>query len=52
MAIAIKQIPTLTGENAKSFEKMAENAFNKKKATIDFSKEAEAAKRILKNAKI
>lgn len=49
MAIPIKSIPTLKCKDAKRFNKKADIAF-KKSATIDFSKQAEIARAILKKA--
>jgi hypothetical protein len=50
MAITIKTIPTLKGESAVDFEKRAENK-SKKRATIDFSKQARIAMAILEKSK-
>ena len=51
MAIYIKSIPTLTGEVAEKFNKRAEEA-ERKRGSIDFSKQIESAKLILANAKL
>lgn len=49
MAIYVKPIPTLTGEIARHFNKMArENETNR--GSIDFSKQVETAKRILEKS--
>lgn len=51
MALEIKAIPTLTGEEALRFEKEAERLTRAKKK-IDFSKQIELAKKILTKAKL
>lgn len=51
MAIAIKQIPVLKGKVAKGFAKKATNNLEKKE-TVDFSKQAANAKKILKKAQL
>jgi hypothetical protein len=51
MAIAIKSIPTLKGEDAKRFNEKADRAYNKR-ATVDFSKQAKIARAILEKAKM
>lgn len=51
MAIAIKSIPTLKGEDAKTFIKKADKALGKR-ATIDFSKQIEMSRAILKKANL
>ena len=51
MAIAIKSIPTLTEKVAKSFVLKADEA-NKKRGTVDFSKQNLRANNILKKAKL
>ncbi len=51
MAIAIKTIPTLTGQAAENFERKARNA-EKKRGSIDFSQQKEEAKAILAKAKM
>lgn len=51
MAIAIKSIPTLKGDDAKSFVRSANKAENKR-ATIDYSKQAKEARSILGKAKM
>jgi len=51
MARAIKSIPTLKTEAAQRFaDKM--NATTKKRSTIDFSKQVQAANSILKKASL
>lgn len=51
MAIAIKSIPTLKGDDAKSFVRAANKAENKR-TTIDYSKQAKVARSILGKAKM
>jgi len=51
MAIAIKSIPVLQDKDAKRFIDAAQKA-SSKKATIDFSRQIESAKRILEKAKM
>jgi len=51
MAIAIKSIPILKQRTAKNFTKKASTSLNKK-ATVDFSDQVIAAKRILEKAKM
>jgi len=51
MAIEIKTIPILYDENAKKFVEKANDAYAIK-ATIDFSKEIESAKKILRKANL
>lgn len=51
MAIAINDIPVLTGETAEQFEKNAKLNLSLK-SSIDFSKEINLAKSILKRARI
>jgi hypothetical protein len=51
MAIAIRQIPVLTGKIASAFNKKAEKAVEKKHS-IDFSAQTAAAKKILKKANL
>jgi len=51
MAIAIKSIPILYGDNAKKFVDKA-NAAYAVKSTIDFSKQIESANSILEKAKM
>jgi hypothetical protein len=46
MALPIKSIPTLTGKVAEDFIRMADENL-KHKGTIDFTKQREAAERIL-----
>lgn len=46
MAVYIKPIPTLTGKVAEKFEKIAREN-EKKRGTVDFSREVEMTKRIL-----
>ncbi len=48
MAVYIKPIPTLTGKVAEKFEKIAREN-EKKRGTVDFSREVEMTKRIWKN---
>lgn len=49
MAIPIRSIPILEGKDAKRFNEKADKAF-KKGATVDFGKQAEIARAILKKA--
>ena len=49
MAIAIKSIPTLKGNDAKSFVRAANKA-ETKRATIDYSRQAKTARSILGKA--
>ena len=51
MALEIKTIPVLKGDVAKAFIEKAE-ANMSKKATVDFRKQAESARAILKKAKM
>ena len=51
MAIAIKSIPTLKGNDARSFIRAANEA-ESKRATIDFSRQAKTARSILGKAKM
>jgi len=51
MAIAIKSVPVLKENIARRFVEKAEDSL-KQKGTIDFSKEAAIAKRILEKAKM
>ena len=51
MAMAISGIPVLTGDVAENFVEKAMIA-EREKGTIDFSKQREAMKIILKNAKL
>ena len=51
MAIYIKPIPTLTGKVAEKFEKIAREN-EKKRGTVDFSREVEMTKRILEKSNI
>ena len=51
MAIEIKAIPVLRGKEAKAFNKRADENVAKK-STIDFSKKAKIASKILAKAKI
>lgn len=48
MAVYIKPIPTLTGKVAEKFEKIAREN-EKKRGTVDFSREVEMTKRFWKN---
>jgi hypothetical protein len=50
MAIAIKSIPVLKHRTAKSFVKKANDSLSRR-ASVDFSKQLESAKRILEKAK-
>lgn len=50
MAIAIKSIPTLKNDDAKTFVKNAESATSKK-ASINFSKQVASTRSILKKFK-
>jgi len=50
MAIAIKSVPVLEGNIAKSFIKKADANLSKK-STVDFSKEVAIANKILSKAK-
>lgn len=52
MAIAIKDIPTLKGKNARRFAEKADDVLKNKKGSIDFSKQIEITKKILANAKL
>jgi hypothetical protein len=52
MAIAIKDIPTLKGKDAKQFVEKAEKNLNENRNTIDFTKQVEMAKRILEKVKL
>lgn len=52
MAIAIKDIPTLTGKDAENFVEKADKNLNEKRNTIDFSKQVATAQRILNKAKL
>jgi len=51
MAITIKSIPVLKQRVARSFVDKAEASLSQR-ATIDFSKQIESAKRILEKAKM
>lgn len=51
MAIAIKSIPVLKQRTAKSFVKKANDSLSRR-ASVDFSKQLESAKRILEKAKM
>jgi len=51
MAIYIKPIPTLTGEVAEKFEKIAREN-EAKRGSVDFSREVEMTKRILERSNI
>lgn len=51
MAIAIKSIPTLKGNDARSFIRAANEA-ESKRATIDYSRQAKTARSILGKAKM
>lgn len=51
MAIAIKSIPTLTENVAKTFIREADAA-TKKRGSVDFSKQVTAANKILEKAKM
>ena len=51
MAIYIKPIPTLTGKGAEKFEKIAREN-EKKRGTVDFSREVEMTKRILEKSNL
>ena len=50
MALAIKTVPVLKGKEAERFIKNAQDSYAKK-GTVDFSKEAINAKKILASAK-
>lgn len=50
MAIAIKSIPILKQRSARNFIKKANDSLSKR-ATIDFSKQIDSARRILEKAK-
>jgi hypothetical protein len=50
MAIVIKSIPTLNGKDAERFIQAANKA-ESKPATVDFSKQAQIARKILEKAK-
>ncbi|HTN38822.1 MAG TPA: hypothetical protein VL053_17195 [Arachidicoccus sp.] len=52
MAIAIKSIPVLKGKVAEEFDRKALKNFTKKKHTIDFTKQADIAAKILAKAKL
>jgi hypothetical protein len=52
MAIAIKSIPVLTGSAAAKFVAKADKNYTHKKSSVDFSKQAANAKKILIKAKI
>ena len=51
MALAIKTVPVLKGKPAERFVKNAQESYAKK-GTVDFSKEASNAKKILATAKL
>ena len=51
MAVYIKPIPTLTGKVAEKFEKIAREN-EKKRGTVDFSREVEMTKRILEKSNL
>jgi len=51
MAIAIKSIPTLKNETAKTFVEKAEKQVAKR-ATVDFSKQMKSAEAILIKSKL
>lgn len=51
MALKIRSIPVLTGKVASDFIKKADEAY-KNRNTVDFSKEMEVMKRILKKANL
>lgn len=51
MAIYIKPIPTLTGEVAEKFEKIAHEN-EAKRGTVDFSREVAMTKRILERSNL
>lgn len=51
MAVYIKPIPTLTGKFAETFEKIAREN-ERKRGTVDFSREAEMTKRILEKSNL
>lgn len=51
MAIAIKSIPTLRKDAAKAFVQKAENTTSRR-ATVNFSKEIESTRTILRKAKM
>lgn len=50
MAMAISNVPVLTGSAAESFVKKAEKAM-RRRGTVDFSKQKAEMKAILANAK-
>lgn len=50
MAMAISNIPVLTGEAAERFIRLAKQA-EKERGTIDFSKEREKFRKILERSK-
>lgn len=51
MSLPIRDIPVLTGKAAKEFKERAEEAY-KNKGTVDYSKQFERTRIILKNAKL
>jgi hypothetical protein len=52
MAIAIKYIPVLIGDDAAKFIAKADRNYSQKKSSIDFSKQVSIAEKILAKAKI
>jgi len=52
MAITIKSIPVLTGNAAAKFIAKANENYSQKKSSVDFSKQASQAEKILAKAKM
>ncbi|MEQ9423856.1 MAG: hypothetical protein RJQ09_05520 [Cyclobacteriaceae bacterium] len=50
MAITIKSIPVLRGNEATAFVNKAEQTYSQEKGAIDFSKEVKIASKILSKA--
>lgn len=52
MAIEIKSVPTLRGKVAEKFAATADYNATKKRASIDFTKQVEKTRAILKRSKV
>lgn len=50
MAIAIKHIPTLKGDEALAFQQMVDENYRDKKHSIDFTREVKKARRIIEKS--
>lgn len=52
MATPIRSIPVLTSKVAENFVRNAKKTYEHKRHTVDFSKQAQDARQILKKAKM